>query len=61
MWLLKLLANTWPEVFDDSEARSDWGWQHNYDLEKLVSNMIQDVSENFIPKYHRLSEVSSYV
>ena len=30
------LADTWPEVFDDSGARSDWGWSHDYDLAKLV-------------------------
>ncbi|XP_058809185.1 L-threonine 3-dehydrogenase, mitochondrial [Phymastichus coffea] len=55
------IANTWPQVFDDSEARRDWGWKHEYDLDKLVISMIQDVSENFIPKYQRLSEVSSYM
>ncbi|KAJ8687035.1 hypothetical protein QAD02_022829 [Eretmocerus hayati] len=55
------IANTWPQVFDDSEARRDWGWKHEYDIDKLVTSMIQDVSENFIPKYQRLTEVSSYV
>lgn len=55
-----ILAESWPQVFDDSEARRDWGWQHKYDLERLVELMVRDVSTNFLPK-HRLKEVNSYV
>jgi len=55
-----ILAENWPQVFDDSEARRDWGWQHKYNLQKLVESMVQDVSTNFLPK-HRLKEVNSYV
>ena len=29
------LAATWPQVFDDSEARKDWGWNHHYGLDEL--------------------------
>jgi len=36
-------ADSWPQVFDDSAAREDWNWRHKYDLEKLVTTMIQDV------------------
>jgi len=55
-----ILAENWPQVFDDSEARHDWGWQHKYDLERLVKSMVKDVSNNFLSK-HRLKEVNSYV
>jgi threonine 3-dehydrogenase len=44
------IADSWPEVFDDSEARADWGWQHKYDLDKLVELMVRDVKENYIKK-----------
>jgi threonine 3-dehydrogenase len=44
------IADSWPQVFDDSEARKDWGWQHKYDLDKLVELMIKDVKENYIKK-----------
>lgn len=44
------IADSWPEVFDDSEARADWGWKHKYDLDKLVQLMIKDVKENYINK-----------
>lgn len=25
--------------FDDSNARRDWGWKHDYDLPELVTTM----------------------
>lgn len=36
-------ADNWPQVFDDSQARKDWGWQHDYDLEQLVEIMIRNL------------------
>ncbi|XP_052860227.1 L-threonine 3-dehydrogenase, mitochondrial [Anopheles cruzii] len=46
----QLIADSWPQIFDDSEARRDWGWQHKYDLDKLVDLMVRDVSENYVTK-----------
>lgn len=43
-------ADDWPQVFDDSEARRDWGWRHKYNLERLVESMVRDVSANYLPK-----------
>ena len=34
------IADGWPMKFDDSGARRDWGWRHEYDLPKLVDVMI---------------------
>ncbi|XP_067648391.1 L-threonine 3-dehydrogenase, mitochondrial [Eurosta solidaginis] len=42
------IADSWPQIFDDSEARRDWGWQHKYDLDNLVEFMVKDVQENYI-------------
>lgn len=44
------IADSWPQVFDDSEARNDWGWNHEYDLDKLVEDMVKTVRENYIIK-----------
>jgi len=33
------IAETWPEVFDDSEARADWGWKHDHDLPGMCDVM----------------------
>lgn len=39
-------ADTWPEVFDDSGARADWGWSHEYDLPRLVETMVTRIDPN---------------
>ena len=28
-------ANDWPQVFDDSLARKDWGWSHQTGIDDL--------------------------
>ncbi|XP_051831685.1 L-threonine 3-dehydrogenase, mitochondrial-like [Antechinus flavipes] len=33
------IADSWPMNFDDSNARKDWGWKHDYDLPELVTTM----------------------
>jgi len=37
------IADSWPQSIDDSKAREDWGWQHRYDLDALVSNMLENI------------------
>lgn len=34
------IADSWPSVIDDSKARADWGWQHQYDLAAIVTDML---------------------
>nr|CCA19142.1 unnamed protein product [Albugo laibachii Nc14] len=34
------IAATWPQSIDDSIARKDWGWQHEYDLDETVVDML---------------------
>uniref|UniRef100_A0A9J8AI78 L-threonine 3-dehydrogenase, mitochondrial n=1 Tax=Cyprinus carpio carpio TaxID=630221 RepID=A0A9J8AI78_CYPCA len=41
------IADSWPIVFDDSNARSDWGWKHNYGLPELVQTMLNFTGSNF--------------
>ena len=38
------IANSWPSIIDDSQAREDWGWQHSYDLAALVADMLEHLS-----------------
>lgn len=42
------IADSWPQVLDDSEARSDWSWKNKYDLKGLVTAMIKDVTRQKI-------------
>lgn len=34
------IAESWPMNLDDSCARQDWGWKHNFDLPELVTTML---------------------
>uniref|UniRef100_K3XBE3 L-threonine 3-dehydrogenase, mitochondrial n=1 Tax=Globisporangium ultimum (strain ATCC 200006 / CBS 805.95 / DAOM BR144) TaxID=431595 RepID=K3XBE3_GLOUD len=34
------IAETWPRSIDDSIARRDWNWQHDYDLDAMVEDML---------------------
>lgn len=42
------IADSWPQVFDDSDARRDWNWKPKYDLDSLVDLMVRDVKENYL-------------
>jgi len=37
------IADSWPQSIDDSVARSDWGWKHEFDLEKMTADMFQNL------------------
>lgn len=37
------IADSWPQVFDDSEAQKDWNWAPKYRLQQLVQLMLTDV------------------
>ena len=39
------IADSWPQSIDDSEARGDWGWSHEYDLEKMTGIMLKNLKE----------------
>jgi len=34
------IADSWPKSIDDSDAINDWGWQLEFDLPKIVEDMI---------------------
>lgn len=37
------IAESWPQSIDDSCAKKDWGWQHEYDLAKMTKIMLKKV------------------
>lgn len=43
------IADSWPQVFDDSNARRDWGWKPTYDLAQMCKVMV----DNLRPIYQR--------
>lgn len=34
------IANSWPNSMDDSAARAEWGWKHDYDLDAMTVDML---------------------
>lgn len=41
------IADTWPKSVDDSSARKDWGWKHEFDLAKMVREIIRNLPAFF--------------
>lgn len=39
------IADSWPDSIDDSVARKEWGWKHDYDLPTLVKDMLDKIGE----------------
>ncbi len=37
------IADSWPKSLDDSVARSDWGWKHEFDLVKMTDVMLENL------------------
>lgn len=37
------IAESWPQVIDDSQARAHWKWNHEYDLQAMVKNMLENL------------------
>lgn len=37
------IADSWPQSIDDSVARNDWNWQHEYDLDKITEDMLKNL------------------
>jgi len=37
------IADSWPQSIDDTRAREDWGWQPNYDLDKMTEVMLENL------------------
>lgn len=35
------IADSWPASINDSQARSDWGWQHQYELGNMTVDMLE--------------------
>jgi len=38
------IADSWPQSIDDSSAREDWGWKHDFDLTAMTTDMLEHLS-----------------
>ena len=40
------IALSWPSIIDDSVARKDWGWKHEFDLKKTILEMVNGIKNS---------------
>jgi nucleoside-diphosphate-sugar epimerase len=41
------IADSWPKSIDDSQARWDWGWKHEYGLSEMTDAMLENLRKKF--------------
>jgi nucleoside-diphosphate-sugar epimerase len=39
------IADSWPASIDDSVARQDWGWENDFDMERMTAVMLENLSK----------------
>ena len=39
------IADSWPASIDDSSAREDWGWKHDFDLAEMTNIMLENLKK----------------
>ncbi len=39
------IADSWPASIDDRQAREDWGWEHQFDLDRMSKSMLENLRE----------------
>lgn len=42
------IADGWPSSIDDSAARKDWGWNHQFDTEGMVDEMLDNLKKQLL-------------
>lgn len=41
------IADSWPKSIDDSYARKDWNWKHEFSLQKITDEMLFQLGEKY--------------
>lgn len=41
------IADSWPQSIDDTEARNDWEWEHQFSLEEMTKIMIENLKSKY--------------
>jgi nucleoside-diphosphate-sugar epimerase len=39
------IADSWPASIDDSCAREDWGWKHQYEMDSMTTVMLENLKK----------------
>ena len=46
--LKQSIAESWPDMMDDSCARREWDWQHRYGLKEMTADMLDKLSQRLL-------------
>lgn len=41
------IADSWPRSINDSEARKDWGWKHQFNLSRMSESMLKSLKKQY--------------
>jgi len=41
------IADGWPASIDDTAARNDWGWKHEFDIDKMTADMFLHLNNKY--------------
>ena len=41
------IADSWPKSINDTNARLDWGWKHNTEIEKMAKTMLNNLKNKY--------------
>ncbi len=44
--VLNAIVDSWPDRYDDSASRTDWGWNPKFDLDAITSAVIDGIRES---------------
>ncbi|MEX2593101.1 MAG: NAD-dependent epimerase/dehydratase family protein [Anditalea sp.] len=48
------IADSWPNSIDDSAAKNDWGWQHEFGLKTMTEDIFKNLPE-YLPYFKQKS------
>jgi len=43
--LRQAIADSWPNSLDDSAARTEWGWRPKFDMDAMVDDMLENLTQ----------------
>jgi nucleoside-diphosphate-sugar epimerase len=46
--LKQAIAESWPDLMDDSCARQEWDWQHQYNLTDMTKDMLEKLRKKLL-------------
>ena len=46
--LKQSIAESWPNLMDDSCARREWDWEHKYGLEEMTKDMLEKLAKKLL-------------